>query len=186
MPVVVLSHGDALGHVDKNGALDEWAQLVARHGYLSVAIAHTPRTDVERIVLTMNLGGTLPQCREFKHLNYDRPLDFVRVVGALAELSETPPSGLFDLSAATYLGHSSGSGSAMMVAGAGREYMPGIGLSFAEDRRPKAFVAPSPEEAGDDGFLPASWGAVRRPVLMCTGARDVTPLTRGATRFEYT
>ena len=66
-------------------ALDEWAELLSRHGYLSVAIAHTPRTDLERIVLTMNLGGTLPQCREFKYLNYDRPLDFTRVVEALAE-----------------------------------------------------------------------------------------------------
>lgn len=168
MPVVVLSHGDALGHVDKHGALDEWAQLVARHGYLSVAIAHTPRTDVERIVLTMNLGGTLPQCREFKHLNYDRPLDFVRVVGALAELSETPPSGLFDLSAATYLGHSSGSGSAMMVAGAGREYMPGIGLSFAEDRRPKAFVAPSPEG-------PATTASCQRPGAPCADRCSCAP-----------
>ena len=186
MPVVVLSHGGAFGHVDPKGALDEWAELVARHGYFSVAIAHTPRTDIERIVLTMNLGGTLPQCREFKHLNYDRPLDFAHVVGALAELDDTPPwSGLFDLSAVAYLGHSSGSGSAMMVAGAGREYMPGLGLSFAEDRRPRAFVALSPEGAGDDGFLPTSWDTVHRPVLMCTGAQDGDAPHERRDPFEY-
>ena len=35
-----------------------WATMPAEHGYLPVAIAHTPRTDLERILLTMNLGGT--------------------------------------------------------------------------------------------------------------------------------
>ena len=34
------------------------ATMPAEHGYLPVAIAHTPRTDLERILLTMNLGGT--------------------------------------------------------------------------------------------------------------------------------
>ena len=186
MPVVVLSHGGAFGHVNPRGALDEWAEVVAHHGYLAVAIAHTPRTDIERIVLTMNLGGTLPQCREFKHLNYDRPLDFVHVVEALAELGEAPPwAGVFDLSSVAYLGHSSGSGAAMMVAGAGREYMPGLGLAFAEDRRPTAFVALSPEGAGDDGFQPTSWDAVDRPVLMCTGARDGDAPHERRDPFEY-
>ena len=173
MPVVVLSHGGAYGHLDPRGALDEWASMLARHGYLTVAIAHTPRTDLERIVLTMNLGGTLPQCREFKYLNYDRPLDFTLVVRALAERSADPTwSGRIDLGTVAYLGHSSGSGSAMMIAGAGREYMPGLGLAFAEQRGPKAFIALSPEGVGDDGFQADSWDTVERPVLMCTGAND--------------
>ena len=38
----------------------------------------------------MNLGGTLPQCREFKYLNYDRPLDFALVVRALDERQTDP------------------------------------------------------------------------------------------------
>ena len=173
MPVVVLSHGGAYGHHNPRTALDEWASMLARHGYLTAAIAHTPRTDLERIVLTMNLGGTLPQCREFKYLNYDRPLDFALVVRALDERQTDPAwAGLIDLSALAYLGHSSGSGSVMMVAGAGREYMPGLGLAFAEHRRPKAFVALSPEGVGDDGFQPESWDTIQRPMLMCTGAND--------------
>lgn len=186
MPVVVLSHGGAFGHVNPRGVLDEWADVATRHGYLTVAVAHTPRTDIERIVLTMNLGGTLPQCRVFKHLNYDRPLDFVRVVGALAEIREEPEwAGVFDLSAVAYVGHSSGAGSAMMVAGAGREYMPGLDLSFAEDRRPKAFVALSPEGVGDDGFQPDSWDSVRRPMLMCTGANDGDAPHERRDPYEY-
>ena len=185
MPVVVLSHGGAFGHVNPRGALAEWAEMLTRHGYLSIAIAHTPRTDLERIVLTMNLGGTLPQCREFKHLNYDRPLDFMRVVGALAERQGDPWSGLIDLSSVAYLGHSSGSGSAMMIAGAGREYMPGLGLAFAEHPRPKAFVALSPEGAGDDGFQPNSWDTVQRPVLMCTGAQDGDAPHERRDPYEY-
>ena len=185
MPVVVLSHGGAFGHVNPRTALDEWAAMLSRHGYMSVAIAHTPRTDLERIVLTMNLGGTLPQCREFKHLNYDRPLDFVRVASEIQDHVDAPWSGLIDPSALAYLGHSSGSGSAMMVAGAGREYMPGLGLAFAEQRGPKAFVALSPEGAGDDGFQPDSWDTVQRPVLMCTGANDGDAPHERRDPFEY-
>lgn len=60
----------------------------------------------------------------------------------------------------------------MMIAGAGREYMPGLGLAFAEHRGPKAFIALSPEGVGDDGFQADSWDTVERPVLMCTGAND--------------
>jgi predicted dienelactone hydrolase len=160
--------------------------MLSRHGYMSVAIAHTPRNDLERIVLTMNLGGTLPQCREFKYLNYDRPLDFMRVVSELIDHNaDVPWSGLIDPSAMAYLGHSSGSGSVMMVAGAGREYMPGLGLAFAEHRGPKAFVALSPEGAGDDGFQPDSWDTVQRPVLMCTGANDGDAPHERRDPYEY-
>ncbi len=160
--------------------------MLAEHGYLSVAIAHTPRTDLERILLTMNLGGTLPQCREFKHLNYDRPVDFAHVLSALSDLStDAPWSTLIDPSAIAYLGHSSGSGSAMMVAGAGREYMPGLGLAFAEHPGPMAFVALSPEGAGDDGFQPESWDTVQRPVLMCTGANDGDAPHERRDPYEY-
>jgi len=63
--------------------------------------------------------------------------------------------------------------------------MPGLGLAFAEDRRPKAFVALSPEGAGDDGFLPTSWDTVARPVLMCTGARDGDAPHERRDPFEY-
>jgi len=62
MPIVVLSHGGAFGQTDPRASLEAWAPVLAEHGYLAVAIAHTPRDDIERIVLTMNLGGTLPQC----------------------------------------------------------------------------------------------------------------------------
>ena len=121
----------------------------------------------------MNLGGTLAQCREFKHLGYDRPLDFIRVVQELQTLAGGPPwAGRIDLGAVAYLGHSAGAGSAMMIADAGREYMPGLGLSFADHPAPRAFVALSPQGAGEDGFLPESWDGVTRPVLMCTGASD--------------
>jgi predicted dienelactone hydrolase len=173
MPIVVLSHGGAFGHDNPRRSLEKWAPVLAQHGYLAVAIAHTPRTDIERIVLTMNLGGTLPQCREFKHLGYDRPLDFARVAQQLAEQSADPPwNGGIDLDAVGYMGHSAGAGSVMMAAGAGREYMAGLGLSFAQHPVPRAFVAMSPEGAGDDGFTPESWDRVTRPVLMCTGASD--------------
>lgn len=173
MPVVVLSHGGAEGKTNPHLVMQEWAEVLAEHGYMSVSIAHTPRSDIERIVLTMNLHGTLPQCAEFKHLGYDRPLDFARVIDELVANPANPPwSGQADTTRVGYLGHSAGAGSAMMVAGAGREYMPGLGLSFAEHPLPRAFVAMSPQGAGEDGFRSDSWDGVARPVLMCTGASD--------------
>jgi len=173
MPVVVLSHGGAEGKTNPRPAMEEWAEVLAGHGYMSVSIAHTPRSDIERIVLTMNLRGTLPQCAEFKHLGYDRPLDFARVIDELATHPADPPwSGQADTTRLGYMGHSAGAGSVMMVAGAGREYMPGLGLSFAAHPLPRAFVAMSPQGAGEDGFRSDSWDGVARPVLMCTGASD--------------
>ncbi|MGH3928957.1 MAG: alpha/beta hydrolase family protein [Pseudonocardiaceae bacterium] len=173
MPVVVLSHGGAEGKTNPRLAMVEWAEALAEHGYLSVSIAHIPRSDIERIVLTMNLRGTLPQCAEFKYLGYDRPLDFTRVIDELVANSANPPwSGQADTTRVGYMGHSAGAGSAMMVAGAGREYLPGLGLSFAEHALPRAFVAMSPQGAGEDGFQPDSWDGVARPMLMCTGASD--------------
>jgi hypothetical protein len=186
MPIVVLSHGGAYGKTDARKSMDEWAPLVAEHGYLAVAIAHVPRTDLERIVLTMNLGGTLPQCAEFKYLGYDRPIDFALVVRELIDRSASPPlAGLIDTGTVGYMGHSSGGGSALMAAGAGREYMPGLGMSFAEHALPQAFIAMSPQGAGEDGFLAESWNAVSRPVLLGTGAADGDHPHERRDPFEY-
>lgn len=173
MPVVVLSHGGAGGKTNPRASMDQWARILAEHGYLAVAIAHVPRTDLERIILTMNLGGTLPQCAQFKHLGYDRPLDFATTLDAIAELADSGPlAGLADAGVVGYMGHSGGAGSVMMAAGAGREYMPGLGLSHASHATPQAFVAMSPEGVGDDGFLATSWDNLARPMLMCSGAAD--------------
>lgn len=173
MPVVVLSHGGAYGKTDPRASMDQWARLLAEHGYFSIAIAHVPRTDLERIVLTMNLGGTLPQCAQFKHLGFDRPLDLAVALRAITDMADSGPlAGLVDAETVGYMGHSGGAGSVMMAAGAGREYMPGLGLSYAAHETPLAFVAMSPEGVGDDGFLATSWDNLARPMLMGSGAAD--------------
>ena len=130
----------------------------------------------------MNLGGHALAVPRVKHLNYDRPLDSSGVVGELRRArANAPVGGLFDLSAVAYLGHSSGSGAAMMVAGAGREYMP-LGLVFAEDRRPGHRGAVT--GGGRGRRLPASVLGRRAPTgaHVHRSAGMVTPLTRGATR----
>lgn len=173
LPVVLLSHGGADGKTDPRRSMDQWARLLAEHGHLAVAVAHTPRTDVERIVLTMHLGGTLPQCAQFKYLGYDRPLDLAEVLDAVrSHAGVRLSSGLVDTTRIGYVGHSAGAGAVLMTAGAGREYMPGLGLSFAEHGSPQAFVAMSPQGVGEDGFRADSWESVLRPVLACTGAAD--------------
>lgn len=173
MPVVVLSHGGAYGKTDPRRSMDQWAVLLAEHGYFTVAMAHVPRTDLERIILTMNLGGTLPQCAQFKHLCFDRPLDFAATLDFVVDQADGGPlAGLVDPQVVGHMGHSGGAGSVMMTAGAGREYMPGLGLSHAAHEAPQAFVAMSPEGAGDDGFVASSWDTVAGPMLMCTGAAD--------------
>lgn len=186
MPVVVLSHGGAGGKTDPRRSMDQWAPLLAEHGYFAVAIAHGPRTDIERIVLTMHLGGTLPQCAQFKYLGYDRPVDVTRVLDAIIEQADRPPwSGLIDPTLVGYMGHSAGAGSVLVTAGAGREYMPGLGLSFAQHPLPRAFLAMSPQGVGEDGFLPDSWDDITRPVLLCTGAADGDHPHERRDPFEY-
>ncbi len=180
-PVVVWSHGGASGQSDAASVGVEWGEVFVRAGYVTVAIAHAPRTRVEYDGLCAGLdwgdacgGQDCAQmadcaidgepgicvdggCRFWKHLSWDRPHDLSATLDWLS--TEATPGGrldgIIDLDRLVYAGHSAGAGSTMMVAGATR-LIAGAD-TLLTDPRPVAFISASPQGPGDDGFTEGSF-----------------------------
>jgi predicted dienelactone hydrolase len=174
MPVVVWSHGGASGQTNAVGALDKWAIAAAEAGYLSVAIAHTPRDQAGREALCAELGFDAAGCATFKFLSYDRPRDISLVIDRLVALSTQPQFAVrFDMTKLAVGGHSAGAGGTLMIAGAAREINQVSVVT--SDPRPIAFLAFSPQAPGSDGMTEAGYGLVTRPTLIGTGRGDHDP-----------
>jgi predicted dienelactone hydrolase len=174
MPVVVWSHGGASGQTNAVGALEEWAIAAAEAGYLSVAIAHTPRDQAQRDALCASLGFDAAGCATFKFLSYDRPLDISLVIDRLVAISTQVGLPVqFDVARLAVGGHSAGAGGALMVAGAAREV--NQRSLVMSDPRPIAFLAFSPQAPGSDGMTEAGYGLIARPTLIGTGRGDHDP-----------
>jgi predicted dienelactone hydrolase len=174
MPVVVWSHGGASGQTNAVGALDKWATAAAEAGYLSVAIAHTPRDQASREALCASLGFDAAGCATFKFLSYDRPRDISLVIDKLVAMSARPTLPVqFDITKLAVGGHSAGAGGTLMIAGAAREI--NQVSTVTSDPRPIAFLAFSPQAPGSDGMTEAGYGLVTRPTLIGTGRGDDDP-----------
>ncbi|MGH9842707.1 MAG: alpha/beta hydrolase family protein [Blastocatellia bacterium] len=179
MPVVIWSHGGAEGKTNALNSMVEWSETTAKAGYLTISIAHTPRTDQERQQLCQSIGINDPAtCNVFKHLNWDRPFD-VRAV--IDELERKNQQGEFrrqiDVNHIAVGGHSAGAGGTLSVAGALRNFT-GTPVSLV-DQRPVAFLAFSPQGPGSEGFFDTdfkqpnhSWQPIARPALIGTGDGD--------------
>jgi len=173
-PIAIWSHGGAGGQTNAVTALEEWATASAEIGYVSVAIAHTPRDDAQRIALCNQLGIDAAGCVEFKFLSYDRPLDIALVIDKLFELAPTPQfAGKLDLTKIAVGGHSAGAGGTLMIDGAPRD-INGVATRLA-DPRPIAFLALSPQAPGSDGMTAAGYAQITRPTLIGTGRGDDNP-----------
>lgn len=183
-PVVIWSHGGAHGMTDPTQSIWEWCSFTARQGYASVCIAHPARSTEERKALCQHLGKTDAECQVFKWLNWDRPYDIRRALDFLEELGKSPAwKGRLDLAHVAVAGHSAGAGGAMMVAGASREYVPGVPLVI-DDPRPSAFITLSPQGPGSEGFTESSFAQVTRPNLVGTGLADETDGDDATTRVR--
>ena len=179
MPVVIWSHGGATGKTDPLNSMAEWSETTARAGYLTISIAHSPRTNQERLQLCQSIGINDPGvCEVFKHLNWDRPFDIRAVIDVLERLNQAGEfRGKIDMDRIAVGGHSAGAGGALSVSGAMRNFS-GTPVSFA-DPRPVAFLAFSPQAPGSEGFFDTdfkqpthSWQPISRPVLIGTGDGD--------------
>ncbi|NBC17312.1 MAG: hypothetical protein GVY18_08380 [Bacteroidetes bacterium] len=173
-PVVLWSHGGARGHRNPVSSGAEWGEVFARAGYVSVHLAHRPRDRASREALCRHLGAaTQADCQTFKYLNYDRPHDVRRVLDYLEEIAKRPPfQHRLDLDRIAMAGHSAGAGATMMLAGAERTY---FGTpTVLDDARLRAFLAFSPQGPGEEQFHEQSWDHIDRPMLLATGAGDVT------------
>lgn len=182
MPVVIWSHGGAYGQNDPQHVAQEWSQVTARAGYLTVSVAHEGRRRASREALCAAAPLLVDPiaCENFKFLQWDRPHDLAAVMSELERLNGTPEFlGKIDLSRIALAGHSAGAGGIVTVAGADRRFT-NVALD-SSDPRPVAFVALSPQGPGAEGFFDTdfgrpehSWVGVARPVLALTGDGDAT------------
>jgi hypothetical protein len=180
MPVVIWSHGGAEGKDNPLNSMVNWSETTAEAGYLTISIAHTPRTDFEREQLCQSIGINDPNaCALFKHLNWDRPYDISAVINELERTNQQGDlSGQIDIERIAVGGHSAGAGGTLSVAGALRKFT-ATPVSLA-DQRPIAFLAFSPQQPGTEGFFDTdfkqslhSWRPIgERPVLIGTGDGD--------------
>ena len=179
MPVVIWSHGGATGKTDPLTSMVEWSVTTAEAGYLTISIAHTPRTDQERLQLCQSIGINDPAtCEVFKHLNWDRPFDVRAVIDALVQMNQQGEfRGRISVNHIALGGHSAGAGGTLSVDGALRNFT-GTAVSMS-DPRPVAFLAFSPQGPGSEGFFDTdfkqpthSWQPISRPTLIGTGDGD--------------
>lgn len=180
MPVVIWSHGGAHGQTHSRNAMAEWSEVTAAAGYLTISIAHAPRSDPQWTQLCQSIGVPDSNCEFFKHLNWDRPFDIRAVIDELERMNRQGElSGQIAVNRIAVGGQSAGAGGTLSVAGALRNFT-GTAVSFA-DPRPVAFLAFSPQQPGSEGFFDTdfrqpqhSWVPIRRPVLIGTGDGDNT------------
>jgi predicted dienelactone hydrolase len=171
-PVVLWSHGGADGSNNPVASGDGWATVFSAAQYISVHIAHAPRTAAERTALCNSIGFDATGCTMFKHLSWDRPHDVRRVLDWVEEQARGRFADRIDPRRIAYAGHSAGAGGVLMVAGATRDF---AGTQRAiSDPRPIAFISCSPQGPGEDGFIESSFAPVTRPHMTLTGLGDET------------
>ena len=217
-PIVLWSHGGASGKTNPSQVANDLGKILVEAGYVMVAIAHHPRPFDTYEELCKAIGPTEAQCqgiecsadddctafeqgtcgggrcRYFKPLNWDRPNDVKALIDVIAD-PDGPVATQADISKIVYAGHSAGSGSALMIAGAVRQY--GDVVHLLHDTRPIAFISGSPQGPVEAGFIPSSYtgeGCVdaaddasyclTRPHLIMTGAGDDTSGTVAEDRRE--
>ncbi len=101
----------------------EWSETFARAGFLTVSIAHSPRTDDERAAICEHYGiTTFDECVAFKCLHHDRAYDVRRVLDWIDDAAAGAFAGEIDTDRILHAGHSAGSGGGAMVAGASRDF----------------------------------------------------------------
>ncbi|TNF23543.1 MAG: hypothetical protein EP329_27295 [Deltaproteobacteria bacterium] len=187
-PVVVLSHGGAGGKTDPLRSMDQWAPVLARAGYVAVAIAHPGRDQdaYDRLCEALSVPDTIPCAVK---IDWDRPHDVTRVLDWIEEQAAAggPLEGRVDLTRLAHLGHSAGAGCAVMMSGAGRNYVcdqpygndqgavvacDAADLVVLRDPRVAVAVALSPQGPGAAGFMTESFATVAIPLFTGTGAAD--------------
>lgn len=191
-PLVVLSHGGADGFVSAANSMDKWADVIARAGYVAVALAHQGRDVTSYDDLCGHLGVPTdpPGYRCGIKINFDRPNDIDAVLDHIEARRNGEGWDIVDFDRIAHAGHSAGGGAAMAVSGAGRNYkcaqpfgfMQGVAVAcdpadlvVQAEPRIDAVLALSPQGPGTDGFMTESFSTVQVPVMMASGASDGDP-----------
>lgn len=191
LPLIIWSHG---GEANTNGhnTSEAWGQALAAAGYAVIHVAHEadaynahcaalniPASECEPIDFTkeVSAGGTLGV------LWYNRPRDASAVINALDGIEAA--TGLqFDRRRIGVGGHSGGAHTVMNLAGAYVDFSPRVRQQRAYDVRFSAFLACSPQGIGRLGMTEDSWSGIGVPMMVQTGAADVTPGEDAPGRLE--
>jgi dienelactone hydrolase len=191
LPFMIFSHG---GGAAANGEdhYATWGNTLAKAGYLVIHIAHVedvatahcaplgiPGSECEILDFfpEVSEGGTLPV------LWYNRPRDATAVLNALDAI-ESASGVTVDRDRMGIIGHSGGSHTVMSAAGAIVDYSPSVQNIVYNEPRLKVFVANSPQGIGHLGLDENSWAQIASPVLITTGANDMTQGEEAAGRLE--
>ncbi|MBL8174498.1 MAG: hypothetical protein JNK48_07510 [Bryobacterales bacterium] len=191
LPVVLWSH-DGEGTTDSKSVLTAWSESTAKAGYLTVSIAHTPRTEDEKTRFCAAAAIPEENCPYLNLLMLDAPNDLKRVLDWLEELNQSGPAeirGRIDLRRIALAGHGEGANAGISLAGARRLLTAADAAKPNDftDPRPAVFIGLSPQGPQQAGFFDSevgrpttSWTAIERPVLGITSAGDNTCLATGA------
>ncbi len=182
LPVVVWSGGQPGS--DAKAVMPSWSVATVQAGYLTVSVAHTPRTDAEMVRVCSAAEVPEGQCPLLNPVIWDGPQDLRRVLDWLEETnSNGPPEvrGRIAVDRIALAGHGEGANAAISLAGARRMITARTAREANDftDPRPIAFVGLSPQGPLQSGFFDTdlgrpftSWTPVERPVLGITSAGD--------------
>ncbi len=191
LPLIIWSHG---GGANANGhnTYREWGEALASAGYAVIHLAHDddaynahcaalriPPSECEPIDFTREVaqGGTLGV------LWLNRPRDASATLDDLAGIEAA--TGLqFDRLRIGVAGHSGGAHTVMTLAGAYLDISPSVHDLRAHDLRFSAFLACSPQGIGRLGMTTNSWSSLSAPMMVQTGAADVTTGEDAAGRLD--
>lgn len=185
LPVVIWSQ-DGEGTTDSRSVMPVWSEATARAGYMTVSVAHTPRTEDEKNRFCTAMAVPAEYCPYLNLVMWDGPNDLKRVLDWLEEMNTSGPEevrGRIDLRRIAMAGHGEGANAGISLAGARRLLTAndaGTANDFT-DPRPVAFAGLSPQGPQQAGFFDSevgrpttSWTAIERPVLGITSAGDNT------------
>jgi predicted dienelactone hydrolase len=180
-PVLVVSHG--LGGSKESG---NWVgQFLATHGYILVFMTHYG-SDTSLLDLSMGLPENIKRLQQaiVKPENIiNRPMDVTKVIDSLDQIQKNTPAltGRMDLTNISLTGHSFGAFTTLAVDGAySEQFRKIIGKDFS-DRRPKAFLAMSPQSVRPDVDPKPAFAEITRPTMIMTGSEDVDPIMAART-----
>ncbi|MFN7938289.1 MAG: hypothetical protein U0R19_33480 [Bryobacteraceae bacterium] len=167
---------------DPRTSLTAWSEATARAGYLTVTVAHTPRTADERSRFCTAAGLDEQFCGVLNPLLWDGPQDLKQVLDYLEEVNSTGPPEIrnrIDMKRIALAGHGYGSNGSMSLVGAQRILVEGVPPFDFSDPRPAAVVALSPNGPTQAGMFDTqvgrdftSWTTIERPALTISGAGD--------------
>jgi predicted dienelactone hydrolase len=145
LPVVIWSPDG--NSTDPRSDVAAWSEATTGAGYLTITVAHTPRTPEEKSRFCNTAGVDEETCGYLNPLLWDGPNDLKQVLDWLEEINASGPVEIrnrADMKRITLAGVGYGSNASLSLLGAQRILVEGVPAFDFSDPRPIAAVALSP------------------------------------------